>query len=111
MSKRKRRSVCAQTEQRRSRDRIRKAKYRRERYEYAVAFLGGKCCLCSSTENLQFDHWHPWLKRGPLMRFYSYGQRFHDELEKVVLLCTACHTEKTSEQRKNKPIPPEAAPF
>jgi hypothetical protein len=45
------------------------------------------------------------------MRFYSYGQRFHDELEKVVLLCTACHTEKTSEQRKNKPIPPEAAPF
>ncbi len=111
MSKRKRKAVSASDLRRRSRDRVRKARYRKERYAFAVAFLGGKCCLCSSTEDLQFDHWYPWLKRGPLMRFYSYGQRFFDELEKVVLLCTACHALKTAEQRKNKPVPPEAAPF
>jgi len=96
---------------RRAKDRVRKAKYRAERLRYAFAFLGGVCVLCGTNEDLQFDHWSPHLKRGPVMRFYSYGQAFHDELEKVVLLCRPCHLDKTAERRRNPPPKLEEAPF
>lgn len=76
-----------------------KAKYRRRR-NAAIAFLGGKCVDCSSTQRLEFDHKDPKQKSFNLAhRLTSMRQELLDvEIAKCVLRCNSCHQIKTGSQ-------------
>jgi hypothetical protein len=62
-----------------------------------IAEMGGKCVVCSSTENLEFDHIDPKLKS------FNVGDRLSNrseeviraELKKCQLLCASCHKSKS----------------
>jgi hypothetical protein len=72
--------------------RERKAQHR----EHLVNMLGGKCCGCGTTENLQFDH----LDRTT--KCFNIGnnlaaklEKLEEEARKCQLLCQECHQLKT----------------
>lgn len=89
-------------EERTARDRARKHFEYERRKAYARDYLGGKCAECGSTEELEFDHVDPAMKRFDLMRDWSVAwQRWHDELEKCQLLCHDDHAEKTARERRD----------
>jgi len=71
-------------------------KRRDRRMTEAIKHLGGKCCRCPSTDNLQFDHKNPNTKRCNVSEMHSYSDKeFWAEVEKCQLLCGSCHTDKT----------------
>lgn len=58
--------------------------------------LGGKCAICGSTENLEFDHIISANKQYPIAKLITQSPiRLHQELEKCQLLCKACHIKKS----------------
>lgn len=72
-------------------------KYQKERYEREkkslIEMLGGKCSVCGSTENLEFDH----IERDG--KKFAITRKLHDkslleELSKCQLLCNKCHKDK-----------------
>ena len=80
------------------------AKYLRERYQRrkakAVERLGGCCCRCGSTENLEIDHIDRTQKTMSFSRMYVVSRkRFEEELSKCQILCKPCHTDKSIEER------------
>ena len=69
---------------------------RQKRRKILVEHLGGKCCGCGTTENLQFDH----LDRT--QKSFNIGKCLDHSLEKLVaeankcqLLCYNCHEFKS----------------
>lgn len=74
------------------------------RRAYAREYLGGACAECGTDEGLQFDHVDPTTKRFDLFgsRWSMAWQRWHDELDQCQLLCTSCHSHKTTEYRIHK---------
>lgn len=69
---------------------------RQERRKILIEHLGGKCCGCGTTENLQFDH----LDRT--QKSFNIGKCLDHSLEKLVaeadkcqLLCYNCHEVKS----------------
>lgn len=61
-----------------------------------LAYLGGKCVNCSSTEALQFDHIDPKTKSFGIMQNWAISwNRLVVELDKCQLLCKLHHIEKT----------------
>ncbi len=79
------------------------ARYHRRRVE-ALELLGGKCCRCGSTENLEFDHVDPKKKTtgSDQMMILGYA-RFRKELALCQLLCQTCHSLKTLADNNKKP--------
>ena len=72
--------------------RERKAKHR----EHLVNMLGGKCCGCGTTENLQFDHLDRTTKRFNIgNNLASKLEKLEEEARKCQLLCQECHRLKT----------------
>jgi 5-methylcytosine-specific restriction endonuclease McrA len=77
-----------------------KKRYDRRRLE-AIELLGGKCVLCGSVENLEFDHLNPEEKS------FSIGDRLAEvakdklelELKKCQLLCSSCHDDKHKQKQ------------
>ena len=70
----------------------RKAKHR----EYLVEMLGGKCCGCGTTENLEFDHLDRKTKSFNISsRLASRIEKLEKEAKKCQLLCQSCHQIKT----------------
>jgi len=75
-------------------------KYAKKKYienkEKALAFLGGKCVHCSSTEFLEFDHIDPSNKVIELTTLFdgSSWKRILEELIKCQLLCNSCHKKR-----------------
>ena len=67
-------------------------KAKRQRiYEELVGRLGGRCELCASTEELEFDHLNP-LDKTQVRWLPSIGRdKIEEELPKVRLLCRPCH--------------------
>jgi len=58
--------------------------------------LGGKCAICGSTENLEFDHIDSSSKEIKIGECMSYDiNLIQKELSKCQLLCKKCHIEKT----------------
>lgn len=60
-----------------------------------IDILGGKCVICGTTENLQFDHIDPKTKSFDISRARSH--KWEDvlrELKKCQLLCKPHHVEK-----------------
>ena len=72
--------------------RERKAKHR----EHLVNMLGGKCCGCGTTENLQFDHLDRTTKSFCIGKNLAAKlEKLEEEARKCQLLCQDCHNVKT----------------
>jgi hypothetical protein len=68
----------------------------RRRKQEAIAFLGGKCVVCETTENLEIDHIDRTLKNFSVSEMWAVKEeRFYAELRKCQLLCKSHHLEKT----------------
>jgi len=84
-----------------------KKAFRQKRIEIAKQKLGGKCVVCGSTENLEFDH----IKRDrkyTITQAVSLSQeRLDEELKKCQLLCHECHMNKTVAERNRLRVTPE----
>lgn len=73
--------------------------YMKKRWENrrttAIAYLGGKCLECGTTEDLEFDHIDPSTKVCSVAKASSFSeQRFWAEVDKCQLLCHTHHREK-----------------
>ena len=65
-----------------------------------ISYLGGKCVLCQSENSLQFDHIDHTTKSFDISKNWSTNwERLEQELSKCQLLCSACHKEKTKEEK------------
>ena len=62
----------------------------------ALEFLGGKCAICGSAENLEFDHIDPQQKSFSISGFLTHAwSKLEPELQKCQLLCEVCHKAKS----------------
>jgi hypothetical protein len=73
--------------------------HRDKRRAHCIEYLGGKCVVCGTTHNLQFDH----IKREG--KKYNITEKLtikfdnlKEELDKCQLLCVPCHLEKTAKE-------------
>lgn len=76
-------------------------KYLLERFHKRMAevkeHLGGKCCKCGSTEDLEIDHIDRTQKSFTVAKGWSYNKElFWAEVAKCQLLCQKCHNIKTA---------------
>ncbi|RLG93626.1 hypothetical protein DRO27_05925 [Candidatus Bathyarchaeota archaeon] len=63
-----------------------------ERRAWALKELGGKCCNCSTTENLEFHHKNPVEKEAAISKIWNKAYAvFEAEVRKCELLCKQCH--------------------
>ena len=71
-------------------------KYYHNRREALIRQLGGKCVMCGSTENLEFDHIDSSEKSFSIgTRIQNSMSNLQPELDKCQLLCHSCHIRKT----------------
>jgi len=69
---------------------------RQERRKILIEHLGGKCCGCGTTENLQFDHIDRTQKSFNIGKCIDYSlERLIPEVDKCQLLCYECHEVKS----------------
>tara|TARA_B100000287_G_C20230175_1_gene621750 strand:+ start:189 stop:599 length:411 start_codon:yes stop_codon:yes gene_type:complete len=71
--------------------------YAKKINEYKI-LLGGKCAICETTENLEFDHIDPKTKLFNPTRYVTGGKPkdlIIEEFKKCQLLCHRCHKNKT----------------
>ena len=62
--------------------------------------LGGKCAMCGSTENLEFDHIDSTEKSFSIgTRIQNSIDNLQSELNKCQLLCHNCHVKKSKEHK------------
>lgn len=73
--------------------------YHRKRQEY-ITKLGGKCAICGSTVDLQFDHIDPQHKELAVSACLT-SLKVEKELSKCQLLCKNCHKQKTHDNNDN----------
>lgn len=67
-----------------------------ERRKAAIEKLGGKCVICGSIDDLEFDHIDPDTKTFTIAHRPSKNEKhFWEEIEKCQLLCKTCHIEKS----------------
>lgn len=72
------------------------------RKKQAIKMLGGKCSVCGTTKNLEFDHKDPDKKSWNVTKLWSVPEaEFKSEVKKCKLLCNKHHRERTSKQREN----------
>lgn len=79
-----------------------------ERKKKAKAFLGGKCVVCESEEDLEFDHIDPKTKKYTIAAIWTYSEKiFWSEIRKCQLLCNKHHKKKHDKHGKlpNNRIP------
>jgi len=86
--------------------------YRKEKRQEAIDYLSGKCSMCGTTDNLQFDHLNLKDSEGDRnlrrktngkKRVWSRNINSLSELKKhhsdVRLLCKECHNKWSCAQR------------
>lgn len=62
--------------------------------------LGGKCKICESENNLEFDHIDPITKSFCMTKFLNVSkEKALEELNKCQLLCSECHKNKSSNNK------------
>lgn len=80
--------------------RIRNLQYYHNRRELLIQQLGGKCAICGSTENLEFDHIDSTKKSFSIgNRIQNSIDNIQSELNKCQLLCHNCHVKKSKEHK------------
>jgi hypothetical protein len=73
-------------------------RYHRLRAEY-IHLLGGKCVICGSTNQLEFDHIDPGTKTIDVGKLLSVSKAVRDaEFKKCQLLCKSHHAEKSARE-------------
>ena len=74
----------------------------RDRREAAVAYLGGACVSCGTTEDLEFDHVDPATKTREMARCFGdlSAANLAVEVAKCQLLCKPCHITKSQSGRE-----------
>jgi len=71
----------------------------KERKSYCIEYLGGKCVVCGTIHNLQFDHIKREGKKYEITRkLTNKFDNIKEELDKCQLLCAPCHLEKTAKE-------------
>jgi hypothetical protein len=76
---------------------------RKELLEEAKEKLGGECVWCGSRENLEFDHIDDAKKKYNVSNAVrNTRETFWSEVEKCQLLCSCCHSKKTTAQKRAK---------
>jgi len=81
-----------------SRERMKEyiAEYRNRIIQEAKQYLGNKCNVCGSEQDLEFDHIDPAVKSFTLARNWTRAKADTlAELHKCQLLCAKCHLKKT----------------
>ena len=74
-------------------------KQHKEKRAICLEYLGGKCVVCGTTHNLQFDHIKREGKKYNIARKLSYKfDNLKEELDKCQLLCVPCHLKKTAKE-------------
>lgn len=85
-------------------DQPRNTRYQRERrhrrLQEAKEDLGGRCVVCGTSDDLQFDHIDPTTKLFIISKSDGVSdKRFWEEVAKCQLLCVPHHQEKTSTEQ------------
>ena len=73
--------------------------YHRTRRPKLVEYLGGKCAVCGTTEDLQFDHIDPEDKSFDIKGRLTLSDEVKAELDKCQLLCGPHHREKSAREQ------------
>lgn len=69
---------------------------RQKRRQILIEHLGGKCCGCGTTQNLQFDHLDRTQKSFNVGKCLDYSlEKLIAEVDKCQLLCYNCHEVKS----------------
>jgi hypothetical protein len=77
--------------------------YYHKRKQDMIDKLGGKCAICGSTNNLQFDHVDAYSKSFSIGKLLNYSKKTVEaELSKCQLLCCDCHLHKSKVDISNK---------
>lgn len=77
---------------------------RADRRFQALMALGGRCEVCGSLKDLQFDHVIRGSRKWIIANILAYGDtKFWDEVAKCQLLCDRCHRQKTIKDRGQMP--------
>ena len=80
-------------------NREKKREQRKEKRVYCIEYLGGKCVVCGTTHNLQFDHIKREGKKYNIASKLTYKfDNIKEELDKCQLLCVDCHLQKTAKE-------------
>lgn len=80
--------------------RIYNLEYYHEKRKKLVQALGGRCCLCGSVDNLEFDHIDSRSKRFGISAYVQRGDKtLLPELTKCQLLCHDCHVKKSKQAK------------
>lgn len=67
-----------------------------EKRKTRIELLGGKCFVCGSIKDLEFDHKNREEKKFDVSKWwYLSEKKFRKELDKCQLLCQKCHNLKT----------------
>lgn len=71
-----------------------------ERRLYAINYLGGKCIVCGTIEELEFDHKDPYTKTRSIDQCLMLTKyQLNRELDKCQLLCKKHHKEKSKKEQ------------
>lgn len=69
--------------------------YSAKRRLKALAYLGGVCVACGTTDDLEIDHVDPSTKSFTLARGWHHAwSKIETELDKCQILCKPCHDTK-----------------
>jgi hypothetical protein len=63
-----------------------KRQWRAKMRALAMEYLGGRCAVCGTDENLEFHHKNPSEKDHDVIHYFDL-----DEIEKCELRCVSCH--------------------
>jgi hypothetical protein len=98
---RNREKILAHDADYRDAERAKLAAYRAKRRAECIAYLGGKCVQCGSTDELDIDHIDPSTKSFKISnRLNSRWSILEPELRKCQLLCRPCHIVKTEPESR-----------
>lgn len=91
------------TNRERELNKLRQRKRRARIKQELIKMLGGKCIICGSTLNLEFDHIDPSSKIIAISdAIASKSEQFiYNEIKKCQLLCKVCHIKKTKKHGDN----------
>src|SRR6185369_5074998 len=71
----------------------------RKRRAFAIEYLGGKCVVCGTTEDLEIDHIDKKTKSFQITQKWSVRlETYKRELDKCQLLCHVHHVEKSNQE-------------
>lgn len=85
-------------------------KYMADRYARrrasALQALGGRCVDCGSKDDLELDHADPCSKSFEIAKRLAgcAEARLQEELKKITLRCSSCHSLKSVVERGDRPV-------